>query len=86
VHVGQSWKQRSGYRARSLSETVMYRYKPTIGERVRARTFASQQTEATIGCNILNRMAGIGMPDGTWNGTVSISSKARAVTRFGGGM
>lgn len=77
------WKQRSGYPARSLSETVMYRYKRTIGERVRARTFASQQAETTIGCNILNRMASIGMPDSTWNKQPSISSQARARTGFG---
>lgn len=79
----EGWKQRSGYHARSLSETVMYRYKRTIGERVRARTFASQQVETTIGCNILNRMAKIGMPDSSWNGGKSISSKARVVSGFG---
>ena len=77
------WKQRSGYHARSLSETAMYRYKRIIGERVHARVFVSQQAEATIGCNVLNRMAGIGMPDGTWNGAASISSKARALSGFG---
>jgi len=82
----EGWKQRSGYHARSLSETVMYRYKRTIGERVRARTSASQQVETTIGCKILNRMANVGMPDGTWNGAASISSKARAASGFGGSM
>lgn len=80
------WKQRSGYHARSLSETAMYRYKRTIGERVHARKFASQQAETSTGCNILNRMANVGMPDSTWNGAVSISSKARAVSGFGGSM
>jgi Transposase DDE domain len=82
----ESWKQRSGYHARSLSETVMYRYKRTIGERVRARIFKSQQVETTIGCNILNRIAALGMPDGTWDGTTSISSKARSMSGFGGRM
>jgi IS5 family transposase len=81
-----SWKQRSGYHARSLSETVMYRYKRTIGERVRARTLKSQQAETTIGCSILNRMAKLGMPDGTWNRAASISSQARAMSGFGGSM
>jgi hypothetical protein len=81
-----SWKQRSGYHARSLSETVMYRYKRIIGERVRARLFPSQQAETTLGCNVLNRMAGLGMPVSTWNGTQSISSQARAVSGFGGSM
>lgn len=77
------WKQRSGYHARSLSETTMYRYKRIIGERVHAKIFKSQQTETTIGCNILNRMAKLGMPDSTWNGKTSISSKARAMSGFG---
>lgn len=77
------WKQRSGYHARSLSETVMYRYKRTIGERVKARKFKSQQAETTIGCNVLNRMAGIGMPDSTWNSASSISSRARTASGFG---
>jgi hypothetical protein len=80
------WKQRSGYHVRSLSETVMYRYKRTIGERVRARTIAGQQVETTIGCKVLNRMANVGMPESTWNGQASISSKARAVSGFGGSM
>jgi len=82
----EGWKQRSGYHARSLSETVMYRYKRTIGERVRARVFVSQQAETTIGCNVLNRMASLGMPDSTWNGATSISSTARATSGFGGSM
>ena len=80
----EGWKQRSGYHARSLSETVMYRYKRTIGERVRARTLLSQQTETTIGCKVLNRMANVGMPESTWNGQVSMSSEARATSGFGG--
>ena len=79
-----SWKQRSGYHARSLSETGMFRYKRIIGERVRARVFISQQAETTIGCKILNKMAALGMPTSTWNGAVSISSMARAMSGFGG--
>jgi hypothetical protein len=79
----EGWKQRSGYHARSLSETAMYRYKRTIGERVHARVFVSQQAEATIGCKVLNRMANLGMPDGTWNGAASISRKARKASGFG---
>lgn len=78
-----SWKQRSGYHARSLSETAMYRYKRIIGERVRARIFQSQQAEAAIGCKILNRMAKLGMPESTWNGNTSIGSRARAASGFG---
>ena len=30
--------------------------------RLHARTLPNQQTEAKIGCNVLNRMASLGMP------------------------
>jgi hypothetical protein len=39
----------------------MFRYK-TIGRRLQARTLSNQKTEAKIGCHVLNRMAGLGMP------------------------
>jgi hypothetical protein len=77
------WKQRSGYHGRSLSETAMFRYKRIIGERVHSRSIKSQQNEAKIGCNILNLMAQLGMPNSTWQGKLSLSSQARAKTGFG---
>jgi hypothetical protein len=40
----------------------MFRYKTIIGRRLQARTLPSQRTEAKIGCNVLNRMTGLGMP------------------------
>jgi hypothetical protein len=52
----------SGYNRRSLVETAMYRYKTIIGRRLLARTLSSQQVEAKIGCNALNRMTSFGMP------------------------
>ena len=55
------WQRRSGYNRRSLVETAMFRYK-TIGRRLQARTLSNQKTEAKIGCNVLNRMTGLGMP------------------------
>ncbi|MDD2794811.1 MAG: IS5/IS1182 family transposase, partial [Acidocella sp.] len=55
-------QRRSGYGRRSLAETAMFRYKTIIGRRLHARTLSNQQTEAKIACNVLSRMAGLGMP------------------------
>jgi transposase len=56
------WQRRSGYTRRSLIETAMYRYKTVVGRRLQARTLPNQRTEAKVGCNVLNRMTGLGMP------------------------
>jgi hypothetical protein len=40
----------------------MFRYKTVIGRRLHARNLPTQRTEAKIGCNVLNRMAALGMP------------------------
>ena len=45
-----------------LAETGVYRYKNIIGRRLRARTLPNQRTEVKIRCNILNRIARLGMP------------------------
>jgi hypothetical protein len=57
-----SWQRSSGYNRRSLVKTAMFRYKTIIGRRLHARTLPNQRTEAKVGCNVLNRMMGIGMP------------------------
>jgi len=57
-----NWQRSSGYNRRSLVEAAMYRYKTIIGRRLHARTLPNQQTEAKIGCNVLNRMTRLGMP------------------------
>jgi hypothetical protein len=57
-----NWQRSSRYGRRSLVETAMYRYKTIIGRRLRARILPNQRTEAKIGCNVLNRMAHLGMP------------------------
>ena len=46
----------------SYVETTMGRYKALIGPRLRARGFAAQQTKATIGVAVLNRMLAAGRP------------------------
>ena len=61
-HGRMGWQRRSGYNRRSLAETAMYRYKTVVGRRLHARTLTNQQTEAKIGCNVLNRMTTLGMP------------------------
>jgi hypothetical protein len=61
-HGRLGWQRRSGYSRRSLVETAMYCYKTIVGRRLHARTLPNQKTEAKIGCSVLNRMTGLGMP------------------------
>lgn len=61
-HGRIGWQRRSGYGRRSLVETATYRYKTLIGRRLHARTLSNQQTEAKIGCSVINRMTRLGMP------------------------
>ena len=61
-HGRMGWQRRSGYNRRSLVETAMYRYKTGVGRRLHARTLPNQQTEAKIGCNVLNQKTTLGMP------------------------
>src|SRR5271154_3242044 len=61
-HGRMGWQRRSGSNRRSPVETPMYRYKTVVGRRLRARTLPNQQTEAKIGCIVLNRMTTLGMP------------------------
>jgi hypothetical protein len=56
------WKQQTGYHKRSLIEVAMFRYKTIIGNKLKSRKSANQQTEARLGCSILNQMTRLGMP------------------------
>ena len=56
------WQASTGYSKQPLVETAMGRYKGVIGQRLRARSFLAQQTEAAIGVAILNRMLACGRP------------------------
>jgi transposase len=58
-----AWQASTGYGQRSLVETTMGRYKSLIGPRLRARGFAAQQTEASVGVAVLNRMLAAGRRD-----------------------
>ena len=68
----KQWKQQSGYHRRSLAETAlaetalaetaMSRYKRIVGDKLRARDFDRQSTEAFVGIVMLNTMTQLGMP------------------------
>jgi hypothetical protein len=59
----KSWKQNSGYHQRSLSETAMFRFKTLFGDKLSARVFESQATEALVRCKALNKISSLGMPE-----------------------
>lgn len=56
------WKKASGYHRQARAENAVFRYKSIIGDGLRARSEAGRQTEALLGCNILNRMTELGRP------------------------
>ena len=54
------WEKESGYHQQARVENTFFRYKTTIGPRLRARHPESQEAEAVIACNILNTMTALG--------------------------
>jgi hypothetical protein len=56
------WKKEVGYHRRSRVETLMFRYKTILGERLTARREWTQATEVSIKLDVLNRMIELGMP------------------------
>jgi len=59
----RQWKKESGYHEQARVENTFFRYKSIIGDRLRARHSESQEAEALIACNILNRMFELGRPN-----------------------
>ncbi len=59
----RQWKKESGYHRQARVENAFFRYKSIIGARLRARRPKSQETEALMACNILNRMLTRGRPE-----------------------
>ncbi len=59
----RQWKKESGYHQQARVENTFFRYKSIIGDRLRARHPKSQEAEAIIACNILNRMTELGRPE-----------------------
>ncbi len=63
-NVGRrQWRKESGYHQQARVENTFFRYKSIIGDRLRARHPKSQEAEALIACNILNRMTELGRPE-----------------------
>ena len=58
----RQWKKDSGYHQQARMENAFFRYKLIIGESLRARSRAGQETEAILACNILNQMTQLGRP------------------------
>jgi hypothetical protein len=56
------WKKASGYHRQARVENAFFRYKSIIGDGLRARSPGGQRGEATLGCQILNRMTDLGRP------------------------
>ena len=56
------WKQEIGYHRRSRVETLMYRYKTILGDRLASRKEWTQATEVAVKLDVLNRMIELGMP------------------------
>ena len=56
------WKKVSGYHQQARVENAFFRYKSIIGESLRARSRAGQETEVILACNILNQMTQLGRP------------------------
>jgi hypothetical protein len=56
------WKQAAGYHRRSRVETLMFRYKTIVGDRLVSRREWTQATEVAIKLDALNRMTELGMP------------------------
>jgi hypothetical protein len=57
------WKRTSGYDAQSHAENVFSRFKRTFGARLRAKRDASQEREASLACQLLNRRRELGRPE-----------------------
>ncbi len=57
-----AWQRATGYGRRSLAETSVGRYKAIIGPKLRARTLPTQQGEAALAAEVLNRMIRVAKP------------------------
>jgi hypothetical protein len=62
-HGRRAWKRDSNYHQRSLAETTMFRMKIIFGDKLSARLFETQSTQAQIRSRTLNIMTHLGMPD-----------------------
>jgi len=56
------WKIQSGYHRRSKSENAFFRWKTVLGEKMYAREFENQKTEAAIKAAVLNKFIQLAAP------------------------
>jgi len=61
-HGRDAWEIKSGYTMQSKAENTFFRFKTIIGRKLASRVSKNQQTEANLGCLILNKMHLCGMP------------------------
>ncbi len=59
----RQWKKESRYHQQARVENTFFRYKSILGDRIRARHPKSQEAEALMACNVLNRMTVLGRPE-----------------------
>jgi hypothetical protein len=52
----KAWKKQVKYHQLSIAETVMYRFKTLLGDRLQSRKFKNQWAEILIKVNIPNQM------------------------------
>ena len=57
------WRLEAGQHHQARAENTFYRYKKRFGGRLTARNEPSQRNEVLTGCNILNSMTELGMPN-----------------------
>ena len=57
-----AWKRTAGYYMQSHAENAFARFKRTFGGRLRAKREESQEREAALACQLLNRMLELGRP------------------------
>lgn len=58
----KGWKVQSGYHRRSKSENAFFRWKTVLGEKMYAREWENQKTEAAIKAALLNKFIQIATP------------------------
>lgn len=56
------WRTESGATRQSLAENAMSRFKGMLGVKLSARNFENQAVEASLKCQVLNRMSELGLP------------------------
>ena len=59
----RNWAEYNGALRRRGDLTLWFSEEAIIGAEMRARTLARQRVEHRIGCEILNKMTDLGMPD-----------------------